>query len=227
MILAPTTSEALQQRAAELAGCTFQDIAERVQLPCPTHLTYAKGWLGQCLEILLGSTAGSQPIPDFEQLGIELKTIPISPELIPLESTYVCSAPLPFRDTVWQTSRVYHKLRCVLWVPIVTVPGQPFQKRRLGQAFLWTPTAEQGHYLQTDWEELTEYLTLGHLSGLSARLGTYLHIRPKAMTSQVRVVTTDHQGDALETIPKGFYLRTALTEQILKNQYAGYSKKQR
>ncbi len=221
MILTPSTPDALQQRATKLAGCTFQDIAEQVGLPCPTHLTYAKGWLGQCLEILLGSTAGSQPVPDFEQLGIELKTIPVLPTLKPLESTYVCSAPLPFRDTEWQTSRVYHKLRCVLWVPIVTRSGQPFQLRRLGQAFLWTPTTEQGQHLQADWEELTEYLTLGHFIGLSARLGNYLHIRPKAMTSQVRIITTDSEGDALETIPKGFYLRSTFTEQILKSQYAG------
>lgn len=46
------------------------------------------------LELYLGAMAGSKPEQDFPELGIELKTIPVDAAGKPLETTFVCVAPL-------------------------------------------------------------------------------------------------------------------------------------
>ena len=42
----------------------------------------------------LGASAGSKPEQDFAALGVELKTIPVDSLGRPLETTFVCVAPL-------------------------------------------------------------------------------------------------------------------------------------
>lgn len=216
----PTNTQELLMRAHQFAGWSFHEIIEYLQIPPPKSLKQEKGWAGQCVERLLGAPGGNQPQPDFVDLCIELKTIPIHPNATPLESTYVCTAPIPFRETVWTESRVYHKISQILWVPILVEPSQPLLARRLGQAYLWSPDHQEMRILQQDWEELTEYLILGQVERLSARLGTFLHIRPKAANSQHPIRTLNEEGELIYTVPKGFYLRPTLTKTIFTRYYA-------
>ena len=85
----------------------------------PDNLKREKGWVGQLLEWHLGAESGSKPQPDFEHLGIELKTIPIGYSGKPLETTFVSVAPLTgVHGLTWEDSHVRHKLSRVLWIPI-------------------------------------------------------------------------------------------------------------
>lgn len=62
---------------------------------------------------------GSKPEQDFAALGVELKTIPVDSLGRPLETTFVCVAPLTGNSGVtWETSHVRHKLKRVLWIPV-------------------------------------------------------------------------------------------------------------
>ncbi len=71
------------------------------------------------LESVAGGKCGSKPEQDFAALGVELKTIPIDRLGKPLETTFVCVAPLTGNTGVtWKTSHVRHKLKRVLWVPV-------------------------------------------------------------------------------------------------------------
>ena len=216
----PTNTEALLSRASEFAGFTFHEVAEYLHISPPKYLKQDKGWCGQCVEQLLGASSGNKPRPDFVDLGIELKTIPIYPNAHPLESTYICTAPIPFRETVWEESHVYQKIRYILWIPIIVDPNKTFLERRIGQACLWSPDPQEMCILQQDWEELTEYLISGQFDQLSARLGTFLHIRPKAASSRHPIPTANHEGDLIYTVPKGFYLRTSLTKTLFTRYYA-------
>jgi DNA mismatch repair protein MutH len=71
-----------------------------------------------------------------------------------------------------------------------------------------------------DWEELMELVALGRMDRLSARMGTWLQIRPKAMNAAVRTHAIDAEGRPVTTNPRGFYLRTACTREILRRHYA-------
>lgn len=219
----PTDTKALLTRADQFSGWSFHEVAEYLQISPPLQLKTDKGWCGQCVEQLLGASGGNQPTPDFAHLGIELKTIPIKKNAEPLESTYICTAPIPFRETIWEHSRVYQKIRHILWVPIIIDKTQSLLDRRLGQAYLWSPDPQEMGILQQDWEELTEYLMLGHFEEISARLGTYLHLRPKAANSRHPIQTINHDGAPIYIVPKGFYLRTTFTRSLLARYYKNSS----
>jgi len=171
------------------------------------------------LETCLGATASSLPEPDFQAIGVEMKTLPVNHNGKPKESTYVCMVPLTsITNRQWNESVVKRKLSRVLWVPVEADPGIPLPLRRLGDAFIWSPDLDQENRLRKDWEELTEMIGLGELDQISSRHGEILQIRPKAANSKARVKTWTASGEAGETLPRGFYLRPAFTGEILETR---------
>lgn len=218
----PNTEAELLQRAQALASQTLQSLAQTYNQVMPRSLKQAKGFIGQLIELALGANSANKPEPDFAHLGIELKTLPCNTFGSPQESTYVCTAPLP-SDTLrqtWETSTVHKKLSKVLWVPIIE-PGLdcPVEARRIGMPILWQPNKEIEATLKQDWEELMDMLHLGGIEKLSARFGTYLQIRPKAAHSRILGRHINESAELAFTGPKGFYLRTALTKQIMAEHY--------
>ena len=138
----PQSIDELFQRAAALAGRSFAELAAETGLQVPKDLRRDKGWVGQLLELQLGATAGSKPTQDFPELGVELKTLPVTPEGEPLETTFVCTAPLVnIQGVQWATSNVRNKLQQVLWLPIDGRRDVPLAERVVGSAFLWIPSA--------------------------------------------------------------------------------------
>ena len=216
----PTNLEQLTERMEFMAGLTLGEIAEELQVQVPESLVVEKGWAGQLIEAYLGASAGNLPEPDFQHLGIELKTIPISSEGKPFETTFVCVAPLTQTlGETWRTSSVYKKLRHVLWVPIVSDKEIPIPYRQVATPFLWQMTPEQEAIFESDWNELTELIVMGHHDKISAKHGEILQLRPKAADSSVRSTGFDQQGRPVQAPPKGFYIRTSFTRQLLQSQF--------
>jgi DNA mismatch repair protein MutH len=212
----PASEQELITRAGTLAGRTLRQVAGTLGMPIPRRLVHAKGWIGTLMERYLGAGAGSLPEPDFAKFGIELKTLPVGKDGRPKESTYICTVSLlPAAHAQWEHSLVKRKLSRVLWIPVEAEPAIPIAERRIGSALLWRPDHHQEKILRQDWEELTEKVMLGNLDQLSARLGKYLQIRPKARDARSLRTGTDAEGHLIKTLPRGFYLRVSFTQQIL------------
>jgi len=213
----PKTTEELLSRAQAIAGLSFGELATQLDIPVPPDLKRDKGWVGMLLETALGATAGSKAEQDFRHLGIELKTIPINAQGYPLETTFVSLAPLIQNSGVnWQNSHVRHKLSRVLWIPIEGSRAIPLAERRIGTPILWQPSKQQEHQLQRDWEELMDYIVLGQLDKINARLGEVLQLRPKGANSKSLTKGIGKNGEIIDTLPLGFYLRKAFTHEILQ-----------
>jgi len=219
-ICAPTSVIELQKRMELMAGLTLGEIADELGVDVPESLVVEKGWGGQLIEAYLGATAGNLPEPDFQHLGIELKTIPISSQGKPLETTFVCVAPLTQTlGEQWRTSSVYKKLHHVCWVPIVSDKSIPIPNRQIATPFLWQMSDEQEAIFKSDWEELTELIVMGRHDEITAKHGEILQLRPKAADSSVRSQGFDRAGRPTQAPPKGFYIRTSFTKQLLKAQF--------
>jgi len=217
----PRDEAELLARAEALAGLTLGELGEHRGLEPPASPRSAKGWGGQLLEDCLGASAGSLSEPDFQLIGVELKTLPVDPAGKPLESTYVCTVPLALTASpLWEDSNVRRKLARVLWFPLVTSRRAPIHARQLGTPLLWSPSAAQESRLRADWEELMELVSLGRAEEITARHGTVLQIRPKAADSHARTWGTDAEGRRVRAPPRGFYLRTAFTAALLATHYA-------
>ena len=129
----PHNEQQLLHRAQSLAGHTLGELAAHAGLPIPENLKREKGWVGMLLEVYLGAIAGSKPEQDFADIGIELKTIPIDSRGRPLETTFVCVAPLTGNSGVtWENSHVRHKLARVLWIPVEGERQIPLAERHIG-----------------------------------------------------------------------------------------------
>lgn len=213
----PQTLEQLLSQAQSIAGLTFGELADELHIPVPPDLKRDKGWVGMLLERALGATAGSKAEQDFSHLGVELKTLPINAEGYPLETTFVSLAPLVQNSGVkWENSHVRHKLSCVLWMPIEGSRHIPLRERYIGAPILWKPTAEQERQLKQDWEELMDLIVLGKLEQITARIGEVMQLRPKGANSRAVTKGIGKNGEIIDTLPLGFYLRKEFTAQILK-----------
>lgn len=212
----PQTLEQLLSQAQSIAGLTFGELADELHIPVPIDLKRDKGWVGMLLERALGATAGSKAEQDFSHLGVELKTLPINAEGYPLETTFVSLAPLVQNSGVkWENSHVCHKLSCVLWMPIEGSRHIPLRERHIGAPIFWKPTAEQERQLKQDWEELMDLIVLGKLEQITARIGEVMQLRPKGANSRAVTKGIGKNGEIIDTLPLGFYLRKEFTAQIL------------
>ncbi len=210
----------LVHAANQLAGLTLAELADRCGIMIPLSLRREKGWIGQLLELALGASAGSKPQQDFPELGVELKTLPIASNGTPLESTFVCTAPLLHQQKVtWETSNVHHKLSAVLWIPVFGDRQQDIASRMIGNPWLWHPTSEQEKIIRQDWEEIMELIALGKVESISARHGEALQLRPKAANGQSLTPAIGSEGTIIQTRPRGFYLRSSFTRELLRMQF--------
>lgn len=218
----PTTEPELLQRAQRIAGLTLAQLAHQQGIEIPADLRRHKGWVGQLIELALGASAASLAEPDFQQIGVELKSIPIDRAGRPRESTYVCTVPLAAEALAqrWESCWVRRKLARVLWIPVEADSAIALGARRIGSPLLWSPSPEEEAVLRSDWEELMEMICLGELDAISARLGTALQIRPKAASAAVRGWGIAADGSMTRTNPRGFYLRTRFTAALLQRHYA-------
>lgn len=218
--LPPKTEQELLERSSAIAGLNLAELASRYQIVMPENLKREKGWSGQLIEYILGADAGSKPVPDFMDLQIELKTLPISSTGTPLETTFVCVAPLTgITGQHWQNSHLRNKIRKVLWVPILAERSIPLAERVVGTPFIWQLEGEQEQDLKQDWEELMDLIVLGDVSSITARTGQYLQLRPKAAHAGIRTEAFDQEGKPTRSPPKGFYLKKNFTKRILASVF--------
>ena len=211
----PLSENELLESASRISGKTLQHIANQQGIETPDNQLHHKGWVGQLLELSLGATASSLPEPDFQHIGVELKTLPLNKNGTPKESTYVCAINLTRIESQWAKSLVKRKLSRVVWLPIEADPDIPLAARRIGSAILWSPDEEQEATLRRDWEELMDMIATGGLEQITAHQGQYLQIRPKAANTKTLRNGINDEGEEILTLPRGFYLRTSFTKQLL------------
>jgi DNA mismatch repair protein MutH len=211
-VLPPETIDELLRRARALAGARVGDLATREGVSVAGEPVRTKGKVGELLERALGAT-GSGAEMDFPALGVELKTVPLEGGS-PAESTFVCAFALMDAERAeWATAWVRKKLSRVLWVPIEG-------RERIGEPLLWSPTEEQEAALKDDFEEIVGRIAIGDIEDLSAHVGRYMQLRPKAATGSVRTAAPGRDGDLVSTVPRGFYLRAKFVGAILREPRA-------
>jgi len=211
----------LLARARGLAGMSVAELGRWLGFRVPSDLKGHKGFIGQLVEVALGARAGSDPEPDFPALGVELKTLPVTPEGRPVESTYVCLARLDGREALtWNDSFVAKKLARVLFVPI-EASAATLGERRLGMPFFWEPSHADTARLAADFERLAGRVRIGEVEELTGHDGEVLQLRPKAMSRDERTVGVSSDGWLTEVRPRGWYLRATFTAELIVRAFGG------
>jgi DNA mismatch repair protein MutH len=206
--------DAIIDAARALAGLTLPELAARGGLSMPASLARSKGFIGQAVERALGLPMKTGPGPDLP--GLEIKTLPVelavdTPRSV--ESTFVCTVQRDRLDIAWADSAPRSKLGRVLFVPI-EAKGDA-HRRRVGTAFVWSPTEEDDARLAADWDAITAQLLLHGHDRITGRLGTIMQVRPKAANAASRALSRDDTGALSRALPRAFYLRRPFTTELL------------
>lgn len=206
---APANEAELLLRAQALSRRSVGELAGALGIALPAEPRRAKGFVGQLVELALGADVDAGERPDFVELGIELKTLPIGRNGKPAESTFCCSVDLGAAESArWEHSRLRRRLARVLFVPVESAKLGALSERRFLAPILWSPSEDEQSALRDDWQLLMGRLGAG--LPVSAHLGEALQLRPKARDARVRVRI---RGDARR--PVAFYLRAGFTSVIL------------
>jgi DNA mismatch repair protein MutH len=218
---APESLAALLAHARALVGVQLGEIADALGLPVPAGQVRTKGWSGQILERELGVEAGGVRGPDFAALGIELKTVPVDPDLTPRESTAVCQIdPIAIAADSWETSYVRDKLRCVLFVALEIPPDdESVGARRVAAVRLWSPDAAEERVLRSDFELFVrDYFRRGRTDEITGHLGQVMQVRPKGKNARDLRDGYDPAGNPTRVGKCGFYLRPSFVGAILRRE---------
>jgi len=210
--------EALLAHARALVGAELGALADALGLPVPVGRVRTKGWSGQVIEQELGVAVGGTRGPDFEALGIELKTVPVTPALVPLESTAVCQIdPIAIAGESWETSYVRAKLARVLFVALEVPEGaRSVGDRRVAAVTLWAPAPADDAVLRADFELFVrEYFRRGRAAEITGHLGAALQVRPKGRDAADLRDAYDADGRPTRIGKMRFYLRPAFVGRIL------------
>jgi DNA mismatch repair protein MutH len=212
-------------RARALDGVSIDELARIAGVRLDGAPVSTKGKVGELLERVLGASGGSAATWDFPDLAIELKTIPVDADGAPSESTFLCAVSLLDAERAeWETSWARAKLSRVLWVPVmaapVITPTTTDGARRIGAARLWSPSPEQDAVLQGDFEEILGRIAASGIEDVTARVGRWLQLRPKAAHGRVRTRAPGGDEGDVATVPRGFYLRSRFTGAILRDPLA-------
>ena len=217
---APQSIAELEQRLRSIAGLKLGDLAKPLGITVPENLLQKKGFVGQLVELVLGADGGNLAQPDFSELGVELKTVPVDQSGKPQESTYISVVPLMDRTLQdWEHSVVKAKLSKVLWLPVEASREISLHERRLGSGFIWQPDEQLMSELKADYQELVTKIICGEVESITSDLGQWIQIRPKAANSKVLTDAIGPEGQVIKTLPRGFYLRPSLTRKILARQF--------
>jgi DNA mismatch repair protein MutH len=205
-------------------GATLAELAEGLGLPVPAGQLRTKGWSGQVIERELGVGDGGVLGPDFAALGIELKTVPVARDLLPLESTAVCHIdPVAIAGESWATSYARRKLAKVLFMAL-EVPEQNGRRaasvgdRRVVAVRLWSPSPDEEDLLRADFELFArEYFRRGRAADITGHLGRVMQVRPKARRATDLQTAFGSDGQPTRIGRCGFYLRPAFICGILRS----------
>ena len=120
------------------------------------------------------SRSAARAVPTSRRSGVELKTVPVTPALVPLESTAVCQIdPIAIAGESWETSYVRASWRaCCSWRSRSPPGARSVGDRRVAAVTLWAPDADEEAALRADFELFVrEYFRRGRAAEITGHLG--------------------------------------------------------
>lgn len=214
------TFKELSHRLDQIVGVPFAELGEYYHQPWKGDATHNKGWAGRLVDRLVGGDVGNAPEADISSLGIEVKTIPIGLGAKVLEPTKVTMLNYgDLFDTAWPASTAYHKLRAVLFVPIVKFNAAQPNEWFIRRPFLWLPSERILRQLEADYNSVRQLVVSRRFDQISSAKppkgqGIALHPKPSAQNAQVRrTYTVD--GTDYRLLPRAWMLRESFTQPIV------------
>ena len=212
---APKTESELISRSDLLTGNKLIEIYKFFGMFFQKKHKSSDGYLGKIMEMYLGASAGNLPIPDFPDLGIELKILPLNRSMLPKKNIKICSTSFfPFKkNTLWEKSILRSKLKKILWIPFQSDTSIPFNKRKIYQPFIFK-LKKYEKVIKQDYENIMEFIFLGKVYKYSSSLGKYL-ILGNVSSNKKLTSFFNLDGHLVKSNYIGFYLNKAFIKKMM------------
>ena len=215
------TYKELAHRLDQIVGVPFAELSKFYSKTWKGSPSQNKGWGGNMIDFLVGGDEGNASRPDISSLGIEVKSIPIDASTRVLQPTKVTA--LNYRDILiedWWRSNAFHKLRAVLFVPIVKGDAKKPDDWYIRRPFLWLPSTETLSRLESDYDTVRSLVRSGRFEDISSAKppkgqGVALHPKPSAADSSKRTKVLV-AGTEYKVMPRAWMLRESFTEPIVR-----------
>ena len=208
-----TFERAALARMEPYIGRSLADLAKIVERADKT----GKAAAAQIVRALVGER-GTGRHGEFERFGIETKTVPVNAAGRLVEAM---SFPAFIHEELvfetWDSSDLLARIGRMLLVPVHRERKAGLDQARLGKPFFWSPSPDDIHGIEIEWERFRRLIELGRARELPhASDTTYIHVRPKGRDATDR----DQAPGGIDVIKKCFWLNQAYLEQVLRDHGA-------
>jgi len=165
--------ESILYHAKKLIGKSIEDVISSSQTKVTINLKN-KGSIGNIIEeSWFGIKNNNSPLPDFSEVGIELKVIPLTKQrnrLVVKERTKICS--INYQELIsenWETSHAKEKLNKILFIYYL-YDAKNIRESTVKKIDLWQ--LNQNHnemIIQNDWLIVQQKVHEGYAHKLSER----------------------------------------------------------
>lgn len=221
----------LLKKLHEFKDMKIQDVANSFSI----KISNSKDAVSSIIKKAIGFKDIKSEIKEFEQLGIQIKTIPVRPtDNYPWESTSFPAMKLKeFVEEDWDSSIFSTYVQKILFVPIYRderkASESPIGERIIGKAFYWSPSLYEVHTIKKEWNEYKKEVLDGkaqthsvkqksrtiHVSDLSKESETnIIHMRPHGQVNKDR--DTDHLGNSI--VKQCFWLNKSFIQKLLQKE---------
>lgn len=214
------TFKALLDHLNQVQGVPFVELAKAHGITWTSDPTKNKRLGGLIVEKALGVEPNPRAEADLTFLGLEIKTIPVAEGLDVLEHTKVTMVNFAdVYDQSWELSTVYHKLRSILFVPIVKYDLARPDQWYIRSPFVWMPSLRAEAQLKQDYEAvrtLVKGLTFDKISTAAppAGQGRYLIANTAGRDSDDKVRFT-LEGKEFLVQRRAWMLRKSFTKSVI------------
>lgn len=218
------TFKELLERVNAVQGVPFAELAAAHGITWSAEPARNKGLAGRIVEAAMGIEANPRAEADLTYLGLEIKTIPIGEDLKVLERTKVTM--LNFQDVhdqPFEGSTVEHKLRSIIFVPIVKFDLEQPEHWYIRSPFIWFPSNAAYAQLKRDYEAVRALLQEGKVDSLSSERppkGQGVFLTPNTAGKDSRDMTAYYLDESrtkrVQTKRRSWMLRKEFTTQIIR-----------
>jgi len=179
---AESFEDAVLRRLKDYEGKTLDQVAKELGVP----ISKAKSGAAVLVRRAIGVLDEKASIEEFKERGIQIKVVPISPAGRPYEAmSFPKFNHMEVWNEEWEESDLLHQLNRMLIVPLLRRERKtPKDKQIWGQAFFWSPSAEQLNGIKREWRDYGRRIQAGEANKLPGASQTeYIHVRPHARDS--------------------------------------------
>lgn len=222
--------DVLLQKLLSFEGERIQNIADKYSL----KITSAKSAVPNIIRKVIGFKDIRAKIKEFEQSGIQIKTVPVRTEdNFPWEDTSFPAMKLQeFVDEEWKDSTLLTYIEKILFIPVYRDTSKasdtPISDRVLGKSFYWSPSSSELETIEKEWKMYREEVRNGkakthkvktkkmtkEVTDLSKASQTeIIHMRPHGKDSRDKDI--DHLGNSV--VKQSFWLNKRFVQKLINN----------